>query len=75
MIWPKKKISIAKKHSRNATWQRLLLNKLQNMTNIVKCNNCGKVKLSHRVCQECGYYKGKQIITIKAKSKNTVIEA
>lgn len=27
------------------------------------CPNCGARKLSHRVCPECGYYKGKQILT------------
>ena len=25
------------------------------------CENCGALKLRHRVCEECGYYKGKQI--------------
>jgi large subunit ribosomal protein L32 len=26
------------------------------------CENCGGLKLRHRVCEECGHYKGKQII-------------
>ncbi|MEC7239998.1 MAG: 50S ribosomal protein L32 [Myxococcota bacterium] len=26
------------------------------------CENCGALKLRHRVCEECGHYKGKQII-------------
>ena len=26
------------------------------------CSNCGSLKLRHRVCEECGHYKGKQII-------------
>jgi len=26
------------------------------------CSNCGAPILSHRVCKECGYYKGKQAI-------------
>jgi len=27
------------------------------------CPNCGARKMPHRVCQECGYYNDKQIIT------------
>jgi large subunit ribosomal protein L32 len=26
------------------------------------CSNCGSPKLPHRVCPECGYYKGRQVI-------------
>jgi large subunit ribosomal protein L32 len=27
------------------------------------CPNCNSKKLPHRVCDTCGFYKGKQIIT------------
>jgi large subunit ribosomal protein L32 len=27
------------------------------------CPQCGSRKLPHRVCPECGYYKGKQIVS------------
>ena len=30
-----------------------------------KCPNCGAVIKPHRVCKECGQYKGKEIITKK----------
>lgn len=26
-----------------------------------KCSNCGSICQSHRVCKNCGYYKGKLI--------------
>ena len=26
------------------------------------CSNCGAIKLPHRVCQECGYYRDRQVI-------------
>lgn len=42
---------------------------------VSKCQNCGAVKLSHHVCAVCGYYKGKQVLTIKSKSKTKVIGA
>lgn len=27
------------------------------------CPNCGEMKLAHRVCKECGTYKGKEVIS------------
>ena len=29
---------------------------------MVVCPNCGEMKLAHRVCKECGHYKGRAII-------------
>ncbi|MCP4230708.1 MAG: 50S ribosomal protein L32 [bacterium] len=26
------------------------------------CPNCGEVRLPHRICPTCGYYKGKEIV-------------
>lgn len=26
------------------------------------CANCGEVKLPHRACPQCGYYRGRQVI-------------
>lgn len=74
-ISPKKKISKTRSHRRHATWQRLNLKRLANNYSIVKCKNCGSTKLAHYVCSVCGYYKGKQVITIKSKSKDKVVEA
>ncbi|OIP96588.1 50S ribosomal protein L32 [Candidatus Wirthbacteria bacterium CG2_30_54_11] len=31
------------------------------------CPKCGEKKLPHRVCPNCGTYKGEQVIAIKAK--------
>jgi len=29
------------------------------------CPNCGEVKLPHRACGHCGYYRGRQVIEVK----------
>jgi large subunit ribosomal protein L32 len=29
-----------------------------------KCAQCGSTKRSHTVCGSCGYYKGRQVLTI-----------
>jgi len=33
---------------------------------VVKCSNCGAPVIYHRVCSECGYYKGKLAIEKEA---------
>lgn len=32
---------------------------------ISSCSNCGADTFSHRLCDTCGFYKGKQIIKIQ----------
>ena len=29
---------------------------------LAACSNCGAAVMYHRVCPECGYYRGRQII-------------
>ena len=36
-----------------------------NVSNSIECPNCGELKLSHHVCQSCGYYNKKLIIRSK----------
>jgi large subunit ribosomal protein L32 len=26
------------------------------------CPNCGEVKMPHRACPKCGYYRGRQVV-------------
>ena len=37
------------------------------VTGLTKCGNCGATIVSHRVCPECGYYDGKQVVDVKKK--------
>ena len=30
------------------------------------CPNCGAPRRAHRVCTECGFYNGRQVVTVKA---------
>lgn len=32
-----------------------------------KCSHCQRDKLGHKVCQNCGYYNGRQVIDVFAK--------
>jgi len=30
------------------------------------CSNCGATHKAHHACGECGYYRGRQVISVKA---------
>ncbi len=34
---------------------------------MITCPNCGELTLAHRVCSNCGFYKGKQVVAPKAQ--------
>ena len=36
---------------------------------MVTCPNCGEMTLSHRVCPNCGFYAGKQVVVKKEKKE------
>ena len=60
MAVPKRKTSHARKMKRRSNvW------KLETPTNLVKCPQCGEFKRTHRVCDSCGYYNGKQVISVE----------
>ncbi len=48
------------KSRRNKRRMHLFLKK----PSLTKCVKCGKPTLPHRVCLNCGYYKGKEVIDV-----------
>ena len=56
---PKKRISRTKQAQKRATYLRL---KLPHMR---PCPQCGTLRLSHTVCQNCGTYKGVEVLHIE----------
>ena len=32
------------------------------LPNVVTCPECGEPRLPHRVCPECGHYKGREVL-------------
>ena len=59
MAVPKCKQSKARSRKRRAHW------KLAAPT-MVKCSRCHALKLTHRVCKECGFYDGREVIKVEA---------
>ncbi|MDI3327118.1 MAG: 50S ribosomal protein L32 [Alicyclobacillaceae bacterium] len=29
---------------------------------LIACPHCGEMKLSHRICPNCGHYRGRQVV-------------
>ncbi|MCY6372379.1 50S ribosomal protein L32 [Clostridium ganghwense] len=57
MAHPKSKTSKARRDSRRAQTFKL------SVPGMVECPQCHEMKLAHRVCKECGYYNGKEIVS------------
>ena len=60
MAVPKSKLSSARKNSRRSSVWKLETPALS------KCTQCGELKMPHRVCGNCGYYKGVAVIKKEA---------
>jgi large subunit ribosomal protein L32 len=74
MAVPKKKVGSRGK-VRYTSYRKQEQVRLQNKTHIVVCPHCGESKLSHRVCKECGKYKGRQVLRKKEASELTRVQA
>lgn len=57
MAVPKRRMSKARKRKRRANWKKM------SAPFLMECPRCREHKLSHRVCPECGYYKGREAIS------------
>ena len=58
MAVPKAKISHARKNKRRANWKL-------DLPGFSRCTQCGELKLAHRVCGNCGYYNGKEVVKVE----------
>ena len=36
---------------------------------LTRCPHCGASLMPHRVCPSCGFYRGREVVTIEEKSK------
>ncbi|MGI6163151.1 MAG: 50S ribosomal protein L32 [Bacillota bacterium] len=63
MAVPKRRTSAAKRDMRRASaWRRRL-----SAPSLTECPRCHSLILSHRVCPDCGYYKGQEVIKVEDK--------
>jgi large subunit ribosomal protein L32 len=59
MAVPKRKVSRARRDKRRSEVEKLTAPAFST------CENCGVLKVPHRVCKDCGYYKGRAVIRMK----------
>ena len=55
MAVPKRKWSKARSRRSRSNWK-------VKSPGLVECPQCHELKMSHRVCKNCGYYNGREII-------------
>lgn len=55
MANPKRRWSKARTGKRRSQWKL-------GAPGLVECPQCHNLKMPHRICEECGYYKGRQIL-------------
>ncbi|MBS7361045.1 MAG: 50S ribosomal protein L32 [Oscillospiraceae bacterium] len=56
MAEPKRRVSSTRRDKRRSNVWRM------DAPELVKCSQCGELKRPNRICPECGYYNGKQVI-------------
>lgn len=63
MAQPKRRWSKARTHLKRSTWKL-------NETRYSTCPHCHEPVLPHRVCSNCGYYNGKEVMAVKKDEEN-----
>ena len=59
MAVPARRVSKARRDKRRKSVWKLTA------PSIEKCPNCGEYKESHRLCANCGYYNGRQVVVVE----------
>ena len=60
MAVPKSKISKARKNTRRSNVWKM------SAPALMKCPKCGEFKRAHRLCSNCGFYNGRQVIKVES---------
>ena len=72
MAVPKKKTAKSKSKVRYSAFQKKAQKKIADKVQLENCPECKAKKLVHRVCEECGKYRGKQILVEKKQEKTRI---
>ena len=59
MAVPARRVSSARRDKRRSNVWKMEAPSLQ------KCPQCGEFKRTHGVCDNCGYYNGRQVISVE----------
>ncbi len=61
MAVPARRVSKTRRDKRRSNVWRM------SAPEIVKCKKCGEFKVSHKLCNSCGYYDGRQVVVVEDK--------
>ena len=62
MAVPKKRRSKSRKRTHKSLWKI-------GIPTYQRCSNCNELTMTHNACTHCGFYKGKQVLTVKVKQE------
>lgn len=60
-------MAVPKKHTTKSKRDKRRMNIFLKPSTLISCPRCGKLKLPHTVCKNCGYYKGVEVLNVLAK--------
>ena len=60
-------MAVPKKHTTKARRNRKRMHIFLKEPALTACSHCKEMILPHRVCPNCGYYKGKEVLNVLAK--------
>ena len=55
MALQKNRRSRSRTHHKRSAWAKMAV------PSSMKCPNCGEVKMPHRVCPSCGFYRNREV--------------
>ena len=70
MAVPKKKTAKSASKVRHSHFRSLVRTRLLKEVHGVVCASCGALRRSHCACQECGMYKGRQVLQKKQSEES-----
>ena len=59
-----------RKHSKGRRDRRRAHDALSAM-NLTQCSNCGEMRLPHRVCPNCGFYQGREVVAVEKEKSGS----
>lgn len=67
LCYSKINMAVPKKRSTKSRRDKRRANIFLPSTTLGSCPRCGKLKLPHAICQNCGYYKGEEVVNVLQK--------
>lgn len=64
MAVPKRRVSHSRTHKRKSEYINSIIG-----PQTTTCPHCGEVVMAYRACSECGYYRGRKVVSVAADAE------